>query len=148
MRSEDGNRLRAWWGRWGRDLTTVVAVGLACWAVVGTQSQVDDLKSETAQRIDETCRISESKQRNDSTALASTYAYLAGLSPKEFGQPLNRAILAGLPRTIREAATDDAPSYCDSPGVGLPEPDPPLPCLPGKRPPPPCIERPRNLPPG
>lgn len=140
-------RVRIWWARWGRDLTTFIAVGLAAWAVVGTQNQVDDLKAETSQRIDETCRISEAKQKNDSEALASTYAYLAGLRPREFGQPLNRAILAGLPRTIREATTDDAPPFCDQPGIGLPEPDPPRPCRAGmlsKR----CIERPRNLPPG
>lgn len=146
-RAEDLGRIRVWWGRWGRDLTTLAAVLAAGWAVIGTQGQVDDLERETAQRVDETCRITETKQANDSQALADTYKYLAALKPSEFGQPLNRAVLAGLPRTIRDATTDDAPSYCDKPGVGLAEPDPPVPCPANGKKPKNCIERPANLPP-
>ena len=99
------------------------------------QAAVSRIRSETRERIDETCRIQETKQRSDIESLRRTYEYLASLSSAELTQPLNRTILAGLPRTIREATIDDAPDYCDEPGVGLPEPDLRLP------------ERPKNIPP-
>lgn len=136
QRSSDVGGFTAWWGRYGRDLVTVLAISIAAYAVISTVSLVRELRSETAQRINETCRISETKQRSDVEALRRTYEYLGGLSGKQLAEPLNRAVLAGLPSTIREAETDDAPSYCDKPGVGLPEPDPKLPV------------RPRNIPSG
>jgi hypothetical protein len=90
-----------------------------------------DNERESRERLDATCTIFESSQRSDVDALAQTYRYLADLPPREMSSSLNRAVLANLPATIREATVDDAPGYCDAPGVGLPEPDPPLP----KRPP-------------
>lgn len=130
-RATDSGSLPSRWGRWGRDLTVAVAVGLALWGVIGTQANVSRLEKESHDRIDETCRISETKQKSDVDALAATYRYLGQLKAAEFSQAINRAVLAGLPRTVREAQTDDAPDYCDEPHVGLPEPDPVLP----KRPP-------------
>ena len=157
-RVSDRGRWAARWGRWGRDVTTIVAVGLAAYAVFITQSHVNDidrqadrteklaaqntatlaqLKVEQKQRINETCRIQETKQKSDVEALAQTYAYLGSLDAQQLAEPLNKAVLAGLPRTIREAQQDDAPASCDKPGaaaesrgappVGLPEPDTPLP---------------------
>lgn len=134
-RAEDGGPFRAWWGRWGRDLITLLAVGLSAWAVITTQGSLDKIESETEQRIDETCRISETKQANDIEALRATYEYLSGLERGQLDEPLNKAVLAGLPRTVREAQTDDAPDYCDAKtkddrDIGLPEPDVAIPTPP------------------
>lgn len=155
-RATDKGKLAAWWGRFGRDVVTVFAVALAGWAVwsathavdkaktaaadakraaTNAQRNVANLRAESKQRIDETCRISETRQRSDVRSLERTYGYLSQLTPKQFGEPLNRAILAGLPSTVRDAETDDAPAYCDAKGVGLPEPDLKIP------------KRPSNLPP-
>jgi hypothetical protein len=166
-RAGDGSRWRRvaghigrWWTRYGRDVVPTLAVALAAYAVVGAttaardarhaahgaQAAVRQSNRETAARVDQTCAISEAKQRSDSDALIRTYQYLSSLTGHQLAQPINRAILANLPVTIRAAQIDDAPAFCDKPGVGLPEPDPPLPCVPkhvkG------CIARPRNLPPG
>lgn len=142
------------WERWGRDLVTTVAVGLAAYAVIGAAGAASDardglhkLDRESAARIDQTCAISEAKQRSDSDALIRTYQYLGSLSARQFAQPINKAILANLPVTIRAAQIDDAPPFCDQPGVGLPEPDPPTPCPPKGTKPKRCISPPANLPP-
>jgi hypothetical protein len=141
-----------WWERWGRDVVTFLAVALAAYAVFGArgaaidaQDAVRGLSDETTQRIDQTCAISETKQRADVDALIRTYRYLGGLSGRQLSEPLNKAVLANLPSTIREAQTDDAPPFCDKPGVGLPEPDPPLPCPPKGTQPKRCIAPPPNL---
>lgn len=117
-----------WWARWGRDMTTFAAVALAAWAVLNTVH-------ERASRTDQTCTVFEQQHKDDVDQLIATYRYLASLSGEELAQPLNRFVLGSLPGVIREAQTDDAPPYCDEPGVGLPEPDPVVP------------ERPRALPP-
>jgi hypothetical protein len=119
-----------WWDVWGRDLLVLVAVGLSLWSTVSGQQQLHEQRKETAARINETCRISETKQRSDVEALAQTYKYLGGLSGRQLAEPLNKAVLANLPSTIREAQTDDAPSYCQRPGVGLPGSPPRLPVKP------------------
>jgi hypothetical protein len=148
-RATDGNRVLAIWGRFGRDLVTFVAVGLAAWAVhvaegnsdkAATASEnalnaVRQSEHEANERRDQTCTIFETKQKSDVDALAQTYRYLGDLTKAEMGTALNRAILAQLPRTIREAQTDDAPDYCDQTNpdgsdIGLPEPDPKLPTPP------------------
>ena len=151
-RAGDRSRLAAFWGRYVGNLVTVAAVGLAAIAVVVADDATEEAKRSSAQalraskathaavrrmkraqraRIHATCLIQEGKQRSDISALRRTYEYLSGLEPSEFGTPLNRAVLANLPATIREAQTDDAPFYCDRKGVGEAEPDPDLP----KRPP-------------
>lgn len=111
------------WGRWGRDFITFIAVALAVYSVYANSV-------ETKERVDESCTISETKQKADVDALIATYRYLGELSGKELAQPLNKAVLAGLPTTVRNAQTDDAPSYCDEPDVGLPEPDDKVPEVP------------------
>jgi hypothetical protein len=126
-RATDVGVAGAWWGRWGRDLITFAAVGLSAWAFFKGET-------ERRERTDQACTIFERKHKQDVDALISTYRYLGTLSGKELAEPLNRAVLAGLPRTIREANLDDAPPYCDKPGVGEPEPDPKLPPRPGNLP--------------
>jgi hypothetical protein len=60
-------------------------------------------------------------------ALRKTYLYLEQLKPAERRTTLNRFILHKLPSVEREARTDQAPGFCDEPGIGLPEPDPRIP---------------------
>lgn len=81
------------------------------------------LAREGRERRDEDCSIRESKQADDVRALRRLYRYLLGLSPEDLGTDLNKAVLAGVPRAERDARTDDAPDYCDEPGIGEPEPD-------------------------
>lgn len=133
-RAGDGNTLPAWWGRYGRDVVTFVAVCLSAWAVIGGAQTANEAKRavaaqrrEAKERINESCTINERKQKVDVDQLARTYAYLEALAPDEKGSALNRAIVAQLPTTEAAAREDDAPSYCDKPGVGLPEPDDPIP---------------------
>lgn len=114
-----GRTLHIWWQRLGRDLVTMFAVGLAAYAI-------HEQNSETATRRDQLCSILEQREQTDVDALKRTYEYLAGLSVKQLGEPLNRAVLAQLPSTVRAAETPDAPLYCDDPGVGLPEPARPV----------------------
>lgn len=83
--------------------------------------------NDTRTRVDESCKISERGHLEDVRQLRQTYRYLLQLTPAERQQPLNRFIIGQLPRTEREARTDNAPSYCDRAGVGLPEPDPVIP---------------------
>jgi hypothetical protein len=83
--------------------------------------------AEQKARRDQACAISEAKQRRDIDSLRRTYDYLLTLSPTEKRDPINRAVLAGLPRTEADARLDDAPPYCDEPGIGEPEPDPTIP---------------------
>lgn len=120
VRWQDRGGVRAAWGRWGRDIVVAVAVGLAAWSLLLERKGRED-------RLDQSCTIFEMHQKDDVDALSRTYRYLAGLSGGELAQPINRAILANLPRTVREAQLDDAPAYCDEPGRGLPEPDPRVP---------------------
>jgi hypothetical protein len=119
----------------------VVCVALLVAGVRSNHRALERSNKERAERINESCTITEGKQRDDVSVLRRTYAYIADLTPAERRQPFNRAIIANLPVVEHEARTDDAPSYCDEPGVaaekrgakpvGLPEPDPVMP----KRPP-------------
>lgn len=107
---------------------TVVAVGLSAYAVAGTEATVKDLRREGEERRDQSCRIQERKQEADVQQLRRTYTFLLGLKP---AAPLRRAVITLLPQIEDDARQDDAPPYCNAPGVGLPEPDPVVP----KRPP-------------
>jgi hypothetical protein len=130
VRFTDRSTVAAAWGRWGRDAVSFFAVAMAAWSVMLSHHDLTNFKREAEERRHETCLINERKQRMDVDALQRTYEYLAGLSAEQLAQPLNRAVLAQLPRTVREAQVDDAPRYCDEPGVGEPEPDPRLPVAP------------------
>lgn len=144
---QDADRQQQWRDRWENRILYLILAGLF---VMGgflysnvketarnNERLAREAKIEQRDRVNDFCLIFETKQKSDVDSLAQTYRYLADLTPKQLATPLNRAILANLPRTIREATTDDAPDYCDEPGaaaekkgarpVGLPEPDDKIP---------------------
>jgi hypothetical protein len=115
-------------------IMSAVALVLAAGSLFVSMLLFDRLRDEGAQRRNQTCVIFERKQKKDVDQLRDTYHYLAQLSPREYaeakagrGELLNRAVIANLPKTVADAKEDDAPEFCDAPGVGLPEPDPVLP---------------------
>lgn len=127
-------RLWVWWDVWLRDLIVVVAIALSLWSTAITQQTLGKQEkqqraaaAESVERRDQNCLLFERSQQRSVQALANTYKYLGGLTPRQLAEPLNRAVLANLPQTISEAQTADAPPYCDDPGVGLPEPNPVVP---------------------
>lgn len=137
-RGTDATGLRSWWARWRGpidDVLTIVAVGAALYAVAVTQI-------EGAERRDQTCTIDERTQAEDVYELRQTYDFLADPPPGQEG--LAALILPNLPKSEADARLDDAPPFCDERGVGLPEPDPVLPC----RPPVLVEQLPANVPPG
>jgi hypothetical protein len=86
------------------------------------------VRREGSERRDQSCRIAERKQRADVERLHRTYAYLLReLRAGRTDTPLNIEVLRGLGQAEAEAREDDAPPFCDEPGVGLPEPDPVVP---------------------
>lgn len=104
--------------------TALVLAAVACALTAYLFARLD---GESAIRTDQVCRLFETDHLADVTRLRNTYAYLDALPAKERGAPLNRALLRQLPQLEDEAGTDQAPEFCDEPGVGLPEPDPVLP---------------------
>ncbi len=107
-------------------------VYLACFAAVGysywvNHNNIDQIKTERTERTNQSCNISERKQQGDVRSLKLTYDYLVSLTPEQAREPLNALIYRELPRAEKEARLDDAPSFCDEPGIGLPEPDPKVP---------------------
>lgn len=96
-------------------------------AALKANHAIASFKKESLQRRDESCEITEREHKGDVESLRKTYAYIESLSEKETHQKLNQIIIANLPETEQNARTDVAPSYCDEPGIGLPEPDPVLP---------------------
>lgn len=106
-------------------------------AVRANDAAIEAIEREGRERRDQTCEIFENQHLEHVKNLRSTYRYLRTLPKSEYGTTLVKAILRGLPATEREARTDQAPDYCDEPGVkaekagadpiGLPEPDPRVP---------------------
>lgn len=120
-------RLWVWWDVWVRDFIVVIAIALSLWSTWISHQQIDRVRAEGAERRDQTCLIFERQQKAAVDQVGQTYRYLAGLTPKQLGEPLNRAVIANLPQLVHDATTAEAPVYCDAKGVGLPEPDPQLP---------------------
>jgi len=79
------------------------------------------------QRRDEQCRFFEQQESASFKRVIASYKYLDDLPRRERHTPLTRAIVRALPDTYKEASASRAPSYCDEPGIGLPEPGPRLP---------------------
>jgi len=114
--------------------------------VKGLRAEVKLRAHQTRQRINESCAITETQQKDDVVMLARTYRYLPELLHSDPTGVIARASLASLPDVERKARQDNAPSYCDAPHLGLPEPDPCVPPRPvslgGKPGQPKCLNRP------
>jgi hypothetical protein len=76
------------------------------------------------------CGLAEGVQREHVRTLERTYDYLAALETKDLNSTLTRFALANLPNAEAEARHDAAPAICDHLGLGLPEPDDPVPARP------------------
>jgi hypothetical protein len=119
--------------------------------------RIETVQAQTARegvdRRNQICLSDEREHLNAVERLERTYRYLAGLTLKQFGSPINQAIFQQLEDVEDEAMTDQAPEFCDDPGVkaeklwresggergappvGLPEPDPRVPQRPAGIPP-------------
>lgn len=157
MSEYEGPDRRRRWPSW-QNVAVVLALGLAAWSTLGVSSrsrEVEGLARENSQRIseiaglthrikreanerrDQTCRVLEGQHLTNVERLKATYHYLGTLPREDYGKPLTLAVLRGLRTQEAEAREDQAPPFCDEPGVkaeragakpvGLPEPDPVLP---------------------
>jgi hypothetical protein len=113
-----------YWVPWTyRHLVPALAVAVAAWALINVEGDQERFQAEAKERRDQGCVIFERNQAEDILRLQRTYDYLAGLSSEQMREPINRAILAQLSSLEDDAELDDAPQYCDEPGIGQPEPD-------------------------
>lgn len=78
-------------------------------------------------RRDQTCTIAERDYAFQVNQLRGTYRYLASLSKAESQSTLNQFVVRNLPQQERRLRLEHPPSFCDKPGIGLPEPNPVLP---------------------
>lgn len=75
-------------------------------------------------RVNESCIQSETRYDNAVERLASTYRYLVALPADERQTTLNQFIIKSIPQTEQDAKDSKAPTFCDKPNTGLPEPNP------------------------
>src|SRR3954447_1550669 len=114
-------------------LVTTLLVVTVGFVVVGNQAddlttEVNNREADTKARVDESCRLAEGKQRDSVLLLRQTYTFL--VHPPKALEGLVPYAKANLPKVEADARTNDAPDYCNAPGVGLPEPDPEVPVRP------------------
>jgi hypothetical protein len=114
--------------RWGFVLMFATSIATAYY---GWQAQVDrdhdfeHFLAVAAERRDQSCVADEREHKDNVDALKRTYLALDSPTTREqLGPGLVRLIVQMLPQAESAARTDQAPKYCDEPGVGLPEPDP------------------------
>jgi len=80
---------------------------------------------ENRERINQSCTSDEREHLRNVESLRRTYALLESPTQRELvGPGLVRVIVATISDQEALARTDQAPEYCDDPGVGLAEPDP------------------------
>lgn len=118
-------------------LMATVAIVVAVVVFVRLDNTIDSAKAqqeafnvESLRARSANCLQFERDHLRDVKQLRDTYAYIRQLEPSELGDPINRFVIGRLPETEAKARTDTAPGYCDNPGLGLPEPDPVVPCRP------------------
>lgn len=116
------------------NLIAVVLIGAGSVGVVRNSLGLDDaevalerIEAESLARVEQDCLKEERDHAGDVRQLRRTYRFLLDYPVANRDDPLFVAILQLLPQTESAARTDNAPDYCDDPGVGLPEPDPKIP---------------------
>lgn len=115
-------RLRRWW--W---LRPGLLAYLCCFAAVGLLAwQAFSLRHEIRDRRDQTCHSLERQHRDDVNLLWAQYRFLND-PPQPVGRFAVTQVLVLTRQLDNLARHDPAPDYCDEPGMGEPEPDPPLP---------------------
>jgi hypothetical protein len=108
-RAEDHGKLYAWWGRYGRDLTTVIAVGLAAWAVIGVVSEQRKQKESRRIAIAVTCAATSA---TIDAGRATITGQIGAPLPSRFARALER--LGYPPQEVRdEQAREVARAYGD-----------------------------------
>ena len=112
---------------------TVVLYLVTAGLVVYSLARQGDAEAERATRAGENCLLFERDERGDIAAvekgrrdLKATRKFIAEIPLAEQGTQFTRATISGLERQVADvkhvvATTDEAPSYCDRPGLGLPE---------------------------
>lgn len=98
-------------------ITSLLFVGVAVGIVVfSNRDAIDAIKTETAERVDQSCRITERRYQAEVRRLEVTYRFLREHPDSELVAP----ILQDLPATEREVRLAHPPEFCAKPGVGVP----------------------------
>jgi hypothetical protein len=103
------------------------AGALAVTASRDARDAVEQIRKEGRERRGQYCLPSERGHLEATQDLQRRYDYLLSLTPAEKRMTLNEFVLRDIPRVEAEARADQAPDFCDEPGLGLPEPDPVIP---------------------
>lgn len=114
---------------------SILAFGIAVFIALNAGENTNEQTRKTLAREaaitrdsrDQFCLLAERDHRGKVRQLRETYEYLTDIPNRDKASTLNTFIVANLPRTEQDAVTDQAPTICDRPGLGLPEPDPVLP---------------------
>lgn len=85
------------------------------------------LAREGHMREDGQCASFERDHLEEVRAVATAYAYFQTVEPEDYDTAIFRFAVRQLPIIEAAANSDEAPNYCDKPGVGLEEPDPVVP---------------------
>ena len=113
-------------------ITTSLALVLAAFSLLASVWLYTKTQDESRARRGQTCTITEREQAAEVQQLRNTYEYLLELEGVQLHDPLNRALLRQLPMVEARAEEDNAPKFCDEPGIGLPEPDEKVPDRPAR----------------
>lgn len=127
----------------GKAAYVIMGIGLiiALFLLVQNINRVGDLSNENRQLIldqnaqrrdsrNQICLGDEREHRRNVEGLRLTYRYVLELEPDQLNEPINRLIITQIPQAEQDAYIDQAPAFCDDPGIGEPEPDPTVPARP------------------
>jgi hypothetical protein len=127
-------------GQWLERATLALLVVCVAGGFSAITEQARNVEREGVERRDQICLSAERDHLASVEGLRRTYLYLTLLTERQRREPFNRFLMMILPESEKEAAFDVAPRFCDEPGVeaekhgaapvGLPEPDPVIPCRP------------------
>lgn len=106
------------------------AVDRATEAAEAAKRTAVQVRTETRERRNETCRLFERSYRAERARLGRTYDYLVATPAEQRGDQLFTTLVALLPSTELEARQSYPPSYCAPGDIGLPGENRPPPCRP------------------